>query len=464
MKRARPVGKYHLLDRVGSGGMAEVYRARVRDADCNETLVAMKRVLGMYSDDPSFVKMLVAEYQLSALLEHPNIARIFELLRTDDGYYIVMEHVDGKDLRSTLQRGVECGRPVDVFDAAYLMARAVDGLDHAHTAVAPDGRPLQLVHRDFSPSNILVGYDGSVKIIDFGIAKANVQRDRTAVGIIKGKVRYMSPEQANGDNALTGQSDVFSAGSVLYEMLTGRAAFSAASELELIYTVRRAQPTPVRELAPHVPEALCGIVERAMARGRGERFPDAATFREALVTFLRAFMPGYRRTRLANWMKTIWAPEIEAEINTLMEFAGSDDPVAASENLLESASLEQSLQAAGVRAPVDDLFASHFADMFEAMPDPGDDVSNRNTVPPAMELGEFDVATVPESRQSRLGILRSDHLDAATVPERPALRVDHLDAVTVPERPAVHIHDEGENPDRTTSPLKRSPPRARKPR
>jgi len=343
MKRSIPIGRYHLLDRVSSGGMADVYRAKTVDPDGTERLVAMKRVLEQYAEDPAFVRMLVAEYRLSLLLVHPNIARIYELLQSDEGYFISMEYVDGKDLRATMYRASDRRRPIDAIDAAYLMARAVDGLDHAHVATTHEGQPLRLVHRDFSPSNILVSYDGSVKIIDFGIAKADVDRERTAQGIIKGKVRYMSPEQAQGDPRLTGQSDVFSAGSVLYELLTGTPAFSAPSEVELIYAVRRAEPVPLRELAPHVPEELAEVVGRAMARHRKDRYQSAGEFRDGLVTFLRGHAPNYRRTKLANFMRTLWAREIDIEIRTLLEYALSEEPAAASIDLLAHASLEDSV-------------------------------------------------------------------------------------------------------------------------
>lgn len=398
MRRATRVGRYHVLDRVSSGGMAEVHRAKVIDAQGNEHLVAMKRVLEAYAEDPAFARMLVAEYRLTSLLRHPNIARVYELLRTDEGLFIVMEYVDGKDLRSTSHKAKERGTPIDVADAVYLMARAVDGLEHAHIATSEDGHPLRLVHRDLSPSNVLVGYDGSVKVIDFGIAKADVDRERTAVGIIKGKVRYMSPEQAQGEQGLTGQSDVFSAGSVLYELLAGAPAFTAPSEVELIYAVRRAAPPPLEEVAPHVPDPLVAIVRKAMARQRADRFESASEFRDALVTFLRAWSPGYRRTRLANTMKTLWSGEIERELQTLLEFAMSDAPATQSEDLLASVSVEESLlelstslnldeaaaraaalafaprsepplysdhpAAQGFAPPPDDLFAAEYAEYF----------------------------------------------------------------------------------------------------
>ncbi|MBL8681196.1 MAG: protein kinase [Myxococcales bacterium] len=344
-RKSRRLGKYQVLDRVAAGGMAEVFRARSIEADGSEKVVALKKVLEQYARDPGFIRMLKYEYRLASLLRHPNIAVIHELIRTPDGYYIVMEYVDGRDLRATQHKLWEQKKKWDIADAVYLVARALDGLFHAHTATTEDGRPLNLVHRDFSPSNILIGFDGGVKLIDFGIAKAAMPRDQTAAGIIKGKVRYMSPEQANGDDRLTAQSDVFSAGTVLYELLAGEPAFVAPNELEMIYTVRRAQPRPLREVAPQVPDGLAEIVRRAMARGRKARFGNAAEFRDQLVTFLRAYAPGYRRTRLATVMKSVWQSEIEQEIRTLLEYATGEDEVEEAEYLLETASIDESLDA-----------------------------------------------------------------------------------------------------------------------
>lgn len=367
-RRSKRLGKYQILDRVATGGMAEVFRAKYQDEDGSEHVVALKKVLEQYARDSGFIRMLKYEYRLASLLRHPNIAVIHELIRTSEGYYIVMEYVDGRDLRATQHKLGEQKKKWDIADAVYLMARALDGLHHAHTATTEDGRPLNLVHRDFSPSNILIGFDGAVKLIDFGIAKAAMPRDQTAAGIIKGKVRYMSPEQANGDDRLTAQSDVFSAGTVLYELLAGQPAFSAPNELELIYTVRRAQPKPLREVAPHVPEGLAEIVRRAMMRGRKARFASAAAFRDELVTFLRAFAPGYRRTRLASIMKDLWQAEIEQEIRTLLEYATGEEDVAEAEYLLEHASIDESLDAVSAFTDARQLDASARDDFDELPP------------------------------------------------------------------------------------------------
>jgi serine/threonine-protein kinase len=362
MRKSRRIGRYHVMDRVSAGGMAEVYRARVIESDGQETLVALKKVLEQYARDPGYLRMLRYEYRLASLLRHPNIAVIHEFLRSSDAYYIAMEYVDGKDLRATQHKMWEKKLRWEIADAVYVMARALDGLHHAHTSTTEDGRPLNLVHRDFSPSNIILSYDGVVKLIDFGIAKAAMPRDQTAAGIIKGKVRYMSPEQANGDDRLTAQSDVFSAGTVLYELLSGEAAFVAPNELELIYTVRRAQPKPIAEIAPHVPDVLVNIVRHAMARGRKSRFETAADFRDELVAFLRAYAPGYRRTRLANHLRSIWQLEIDAEINVMLEYVMSEEGAVDAENLLETASIDESISAVSMFSKARDLFDAAEAD------------------------------------------------------------------------------------------------------
>jgi serine/threonine protein kinase len=444
-RKSHRLGKYQVLDRVAAGGMAEVFRARVVEADGSEKIVALKKVLEQYARDSGFIRMLKYEYRLASLLRHPNIAVIHELIRTPDGYYIVMEYVDGRDLRATQHKLWEQKKKWEIADAAYLVARALDGLYHAHTATTEDGRPLNLVHRDFSPSNILVGFDGGVKLIDFGIAKAAMPRDQTAAGIIKGKVRYMSPEQANGDDRLTAQSDVFSAGTVLYELLAGEPAFVAPNELEMIYTVRRAQPRPLREVAPHVPDGLAEIVRHSMARGRKARFANAAEFRDQLVTFLRAYAPGYRRTRLATIMKSVWQSEIEQEIRTLLEYATGDDDVAEAEYLLETASIDESLDAVSAFTDARQLVndAQEGADDFDEQPAtiPGRKPSGshpRTGEPPSAAPSVADRAPIAVQPQPRAPDARLERTPpiAAPPPPEPAARATPP-APHIPKAPLV---------------------------
>lgn len=319
MRKTRRLGRYHLTYRIAFGGMAEIFRAFTFDADGHQTNVAIKRLLPHFRDDKQFVDMLTDEFKLVRYLKHPNIAEVYELVEVDDALIIAMEYVDGKDLRSTVERAREQGLRLALDDAVYIIARSLEGLHHAHVARDDQGEPLRIVHRDFSPSNILVGYDGTVKLCDFGIAKATLSRIQTKTGIIKGKVKYMSPEQAFG-RKLDWRSDLFSAGSVLYELVTNQAPFTAANEVDLIFAVREANPIPVRELDPEIPAALAKIIEKAMARSRSARFQSGLEFRNALFTFLRSYNPAYRRNKLAQFMKRVWHEEIERELRAMEDY------------------------------------------------------------------------------------------------------------------------------------------------
>lgn len=319
MRQTRRLGRYHLTYRIAFGGMAELYRAFTFEDDGHKRDVAIKRLLPHFREDRSFVDMLTDEFKLVSYLRHPNIAEVYELVEVEEAILISMEYVDGRDLRSSVERARMLDMALPVDDVVYVIARSLEGLHHAHVARDTRGDPLRIVHRDFSPSNVLVGYDGVVKLCDFGIAKASHNRIQTKTGIIKGKVKYMSPEQAFG-RKLDWRSDVFSAGSVLYELCSGEAPFLAPNEIDLIFAVRDAQPRPIREAAPHLPEELCAIIEKAMARSRSARFQSALEFRNALLSFLRRHNPSYRRTRLAGFMKKIFHDEIERELRAMEDF------------------------------------------------------------------------------------------------------------------------------------------------
>ncbi len=317
--RFQRIGRYFLMDRIAFGGMAEVFRGFSFDDEGHRTQVAIKQLLPHYVEDEQFVTMLVDEYRLVSRMRHPHVARVYDLVRIREEILIAMEYVDGKDLGATVEKAVRDRIPIDYAQMAYVMACALDGLHHAHEMVDERGANLDVVHRDFSPSNVLVSYDGTVKMIDFGIAKSRRNRIQTKAGIIKGKVKYMSPEQAFG-HKLDHRSDVFSAGSVLYELATGVPPFRAKSEVDLIFEVRRADPPSPKQVCPDLPEELARIIERSMARARSARYQTSKEFRDALVRFLKAYAPNYRRTNLARLMKQVWASEIEADLRKLEDF------------------------------------------------------------------------------------------------------------------------------------------------
>jgi serine/threonine-protein kinase len=315
------------MERIAYGGMAEIFRGFTHDREGFRREVAIKKLLPHYVEDKQFIDMLTDEFKLVSHLRHPNIAEVYELTEVEENLLIAMEYVDGKDLRSVVEKARQHGVTLQFDDIAYIVARALDGMHHAHVARDETGAPLRIVHRDFSPSNILVGYDGTVKICDFGIAKATHNRVQTKTGIIKGKVKYMSPEQAFG-RKLDWRSDIFSAGTVLYELCTTQAPFQAPNEIDLIFAVRDAVPKHCQELNPHIPEPLAHIIERSMTRSRSGRFQTSMEFRDALLGFLRDHNPGYRRTKLARFMKKIWSQEIERELRALEEYLLDSSPVA----------------------------------------------------------------------------------------------------------------------------------------
>lgn len=304
--------------------MAEIYRAKTFDAAGQAHMVAVKRVLAHLAEDDDFIQMIVDEAKIASVLRHPSIARVYEFARAHGEYFIAMEYVDGKDMRTVLERCRQKKRPVPPEHAAHIAAEIAGGLHTAHSAVDSRGRPLRIIHRDVSPSNIIVSYSGEVKLCDFGIAKATLSQVTTKTGVIKGKVKYMSPEQALG-RKLDHRSDVFSLGSCLYEMLTRVPPFTASNEPDLLIKVRDAKYRPVSELAPGTPAELEAITDRCLMRSRANRYQTAAEVEADLRGFLRKYLPTYSRSNLGRYVRKMFAQEIERELRMLEEYVLADD-------------------------------------------------------------------------------------------------------------------------------------------
>ena len=305
--------------------MAEIYRAKTFDAAGQPHLVAVKRVLAHLAEDDDFIQMLVDEAKIASVLRHGSIARVYEFARAHGEYFIAMEHVDGKDMRTVLERCRSKKKPIPPEHAAYICAEVGAALHAAHSAVDSRGRPLRIIHRDVSPSNIICSYAGEVKLCDFGIAKATLSRVTTKTGVIKGKVKYMSPEQALG-RKLDHRSDVFSLGSCLYEMLTRIPPFTATNEMDLLIKVRDAKYRAVSELMPGIPPELEQITDKCLTRSRANRYQTAAEVEGDLRAFLRKFMPNYSRSHLGRFIRKMFATEIERELRMLEEFVMTDNP------------------------------------------------------------------------------------------------------------------------------------------
>ncbi|MBK8013712.1 MAG: serine/threonine protein kinase [Deltaproteobacteria bacterium] len=280
-------GRYEILHRIAAGGMAELYLARYLGPSGFEKRCAIKRVLPQHAVNDTFSEMFLNEARVTALFDHPNIAQVFDMGKDDEGrLYIVMEHVNGLNLRQILRRCQEKGRVLPPELAGWIMAQALDGLAYAHVfREEPSGRPLNLVHRDISPQNILVSREGSVKVVDFGIAKAASIRAQTVAGMLKGKLGYMSPEQAQGD-PLDARSDIFCAGICLYELIAGARPFTGVDEFSTLTAILDSPPPPIPSAAA-CPPGIEAAIYKALEKNPDARFQTARAFQVALYEALR---------------------------------------------------------------------------------------------------------------------------------------------------------------------------------
>ena len=274
------LGRYQLLSRLAIGGMAEVYLARQGELSGFKTLVVVKKVLPHLAVKPDFIAMFLDEARIASMLDHPNIVRITEVGRAGDEYFLAMELVQGKPLASILQQSEKAKTPLPHNLAALVVANAAAGLHHAHQLTDASGHPLGLVHRDVSPQNIMVSFEGSVKVIDFGIARALGRLGDTVSGSLKGKLGYMAPEQARGEQ-VDARADLFSLGVVLWECVAGRRLFLRENELATLRAVAYDSIPSVSKFA-EVDPVLDAIVRRSVTRNIDERFQDAEEMRIAL--------------------------------------------------------------------------------------------------------------------------------------------------------------------------------------
>jgi serine/threonine protein kinase len=300
-------GPYQLMDRVAVGGMAEVFKAKRSGVEGFEKVVAVKRILPHLSDNKEFVDMFVNEAKMVAGLTHPNIVQIFDLGRIDKSYYIAMEYIHGRDLRTIMRRAKEKGLTIPLELALRIVGHVCSALEYAHRKKDDRGRAMKIVHRDVSPQNILISFEGEVKLTDFGIAKAATKASTTDRGALRGKLLYMSPEQAWG-KPMDCRSDLFSLGIVLYEMLTDQKPFlgtGTGSEMSVLELVRQCRIAPPRSVNPQIPEALDKLLTRALARDPSQRFQDAAEMSRDLERVLRE-RPPLSANELARFMELLF--------------------------------------------------------------------------------------------------------------------------------------------------------------
>lgn len=298
--------KFEIQEMIAKGGMAEVYLARTVGLEGFAKDVCVKKILPHLTEDQTFVSMFIDEAKLAATLNYANIVQVHDLcVSADREYFIVMEYVHGKDLSDVIRAAQLAGRELPPDIAAFIARESLKGLYYAHKKTDSTGAPLNIIHRDVSPQNVLLSYMGEVKITDFGIAKASSSVSKTAVGILKGKYGYMSPEQARGER-LDARSDIFNLGIVLYEMLVGERCFAGASDYSTLNLMREAKVTPPSKINKDIPKELEAIVLKALARKPEDRYQDALEFEGALAAWAKTSGHLAHDTDLARFMRELF--------------------------------------------------------------------------------------------------------------------------------------------------------------
>ncbi len=294
-------GQYVLLEKIATGGMAEVWKARMRGVEGFQKIVAIKKILPHLSDNQDFIEMFVDEAKLAAQLNHSNIIHIYDLGKIQNSYYIAMEYVDGCDLKTILKQAQERDQPLTIELALFITSKIAAALDYAHRKRDFENKDLGLVHRDISPPNVLISKEGDIKLCDFGIAKAASKASHTQAGALKGKLQYMSPEQAWG-KAIDNRSDIFALATVLFEMLTRRQLFTGENEISILEQVREARVDPPSKYNDEVTPQIDAIVRKALQKGPADRYQTAAEMARDLDAVLYEMRPTPTSADLAIYM------------------------------------------------------------------------------------------------------------------------------------------------------------------
>jgi len=327
MRQPSKFGKYLLLDRIAVGGMAEVFVAKAFGVEGFERLLAIKKILPTMGEDQEFISMFVDEARIAVQLSHANIVQVLELGKHEENLYIAMEYISGRDVRQLLERFRKRGRPMPAPQACLIVAKVCEALDYAHRKRDARGVPLGIVHRDVSPQNVLVSFEGEVKLIDFGIAKAESRLQRTQAGILKGKFSYMSPEQVRG-LAVDSRSDIFAAGVLLWELLCGEKLFTGDSDFAVLEKVRNGVVPLPRSVNPELSEALERVMRRALATEVADRYQNASELHDDLTRFTLLGDSVYGSRQLAEWIREDFAPEYEKEQVRLRGWLGVEEDAA----------------------------------------------------------------------------------------------------------------------------------------
>ncbi|HEY5920745.1 MAG TPA: protein kinase [Kofleriaceae bacterium] len=308
---ATRLGSYEIVRKLARGGMAELFLSRTLGPEGFEKLVVLKKILPNYSENPKFVRLFLDEAKLAATLDHPHIAHVYDMGKVDGHYFFTMEYVHGQDVRTTMRRTARVNQRFPIDHAVQIARNVAAALHYAHERRRPDGSLLDIVHRDVSPSNILVSYDGAVKLVDFGVAKATTSTVKTRTGTLKGKISYMSPEQAKGA-PIDRRSDIFALGIVLWEMVTTQRLFRAENDLATIQQIINSKPQPPSQLRPESTPELDRVILRALAIDAEQRYQTAEQLQLDLEELAREQKLKQSTVALRTYMHELFADEIRA--------------------------------------------------------------------------------------------------------------------------------------------------------
>jgi len=311
------IDRYEPLRRLATGGMAEIFLAKQSGLEGFEKVVVLKRILSHLASDEEFVSMFLDEARIAAKLSHPNIVQIYDLGKTDNSYYIAMEYVSGRNVQHLINKQQARGGLLPVEHVVRVIAGVCDGLFYAHSRKDYDGKPLSIIHRDISPQNILVSFQGGVKVVDFGIAKASTQLAQTRAGVLKGKYAYMSPEQVRGAK-IDHRSDLFAVGLVMYEMLTGMRAFERDTSLKTLKAIVQERPLNPREMNPEIPMDVVKLLSKALEKNPDRRYKTAQEMQLALEDWLEASPKKSNNVRLSRFMYDLFDDELQSADGTMV--------------------------------------------------------------------------------------------------------------------------------------------------
>ena len=303
-------GNYILLEKLASGGMAEIYLSKKLAAEGVQKFVAVKRILAEHSASVDFIRMFKDEAKIAVNLSHGNVVSIYDFGIENQQLFLVMEYMEGKNLRQILNRLKQMNKKFSISHIAYITKMIAAGLDHAHRLIdATTGQPLNIIHRDMSPQNVMISFEGEIKIIDFGIAKSTTQEENTRVGTLKGKFGYMSPEQVDGLE-VDWRTDIFAMGIMLWEMLSEQRLFLTNNEMSTLRKIRDCKIPSLREIDPNIPVELEKIVNKGLARNKNQRYQTSAEMQKDLQSFLNRYNPDFSSQDFSEFIKDIYSDEI----------------------------------------------------------------------------------------------------------------------------------------------------------